>query len=366
MGEGDCASSAELGCRAGYGLDRHTSKGCTAALICCLVAAVSRSAQALEPDYRLDYRADSGCPDEAEFARLVRTQLVEFRDGEAGEAGAHALVRLQLEGDGVLARLELERRAGGRYEREIRGESCDEVASALAFVLAYALGGAEGAPETKAEKAPVRRPSGLAEAGRNSSASAHPARAEPRESGRPRLAWRLGFGVGLGVRTGLGPTWTPVEAAVIDVRRAGSEPLVLGLRASVLRAEPITRLDRFGETDFSWLALRLDACPLEVKAFDRLTLQPCVGAHAGRITAAGQPTPAAGARGRSAQRTWYDVTVAARLELRVLRTLYLEAQGDLIAPLTAYRFAFDNPDTEVYQVPDAAVAGFLGLGAHFP
>jgi len=172
--------------------------------------------------------------------------------------------------------------------------------------------------------------------------------------------------VGLGVRTGLGPTWTPVEAAVIDVRRAGSEPLVLGLRASVVRAEPVTRLDRFGETYFSWLALRLDACPLELKLFDRLALQPCVGAHAGRITAAGQPSPAPGARGRSSRRTWYDATLAARLELRVLRSLYLEAQGDLIAPLTLYRFAFDNPDTAVYQVPGAAVAGFFGLGAHFP
>jgi hypothetical protein len=70
-------------------------------------------------------------------------------------------------------------------------------------------------------------------------------------------------------------------------------------------------------------------------------------------------------RGREAAKLWADAALTARLELRLWRVLALETQAELLFPLTPYRFAFDSPDTPVYQVPRVAAAAFVGLAVHF-
>lgn len=300
---------------------------------------------------------------------LVQAQLDEAHE-PTPQARAHASVSLRSQAAGASASFELSREDGTRYGRELAGESCDAAAQGLAFVLAYALGGgdpanaplpeisARNAPAEPAPEAPNKAPQPVSTKLQSSPLAAA---FEPRAS-----RWRLGLGVQLGARTGLGPIWTPVESALLDVRLSGDSVVAPALRAAVVHAEPITRIDRVGSTEFSWLAARLEGCPLQLPLLAQLQLLPCLGTHAGRIVAVGQPSGAAAATGRRSQQLWLDVLGALRLELSLFRVLSLEAQGELLVPLTPYGFAFDNPDTPVYQVPRVAFAGFVGLGAHFP
>lgn len=314
--------------------------------------------------YYLAYVADAGCPDQATFAARVQAQLVEVRETTPGRARATVTLRNDSASPSASGSLELTRDDGTRYLRELSAESCDAAAQGLAFVLAYALGGGD------LETAPAQPFAAENAAPSPSEPAPAPAREEPAAAPAPvpadrRSAWRYGLSAQLGVRTGLGPIWTLVESGLVDVRRTGSGWWAPVLRAGVARSEPIVRIDRVGSTELSWLAGRVEGCPIQVRLVGTLQLLPCVGAHLGQITAAGKPSRGDGS-GRVAEQLWLDAVGAVRLELWLWRVLSLEVQGEGLVPLTPYTFAFDRPDTLVYQVPGLAFAGFVGLGVHFP
>lgn len=331
--------------------------------------------------YDLDYTADAGCPERAAFVAWVDAQLREAHETTPGSR-PRAWVRLQQVGPDVSARLELTREDGSSYARELGGESCDAAAEALAFVLAYALsGGDRGNAAVPAPPPAAATPSAPGEpaapAAATSSAPVEPAKpapsapaaavpaaaAEAPPSLPPR--WRFGFAAQLGARAGLAPVWTPVESGLFDVRRrkSGLAPV---LRVAVQHAEPVQRVDAFGSTEFSWLAARVEGCPLQLPLVETLQAVPCAGVHLGRIRAEGKPKDALSGAGRRVDEPWVDAVLALRLELTLVRLLQLELQADALVPFTPYQFAFDNPDTSVYQVPRLAWAGFAGLGLHFP
>ncbi|MES1186339.1 MAG: hypothetical protein ABUL60_21190 [Myxococcales bacterium] len=342
------------------------SRSAAALLLVVLAGArPSRAQPALT--YDLDYVADVGCPERAAFEAWVQAQLREARETTPG-AQAHAAVRLQAAASGATASVELTRADGSRYQRELSGESCEAAAQGLAFVLAYALGGgdAEDAPvpempQESPATAPARAAAPVSAPVETSSPQVAPIVAS---APRPRSSMRWGAALQLGARTGLGPTWTWVEAAALDLRRRDGV-LAPVLRVAVLHGEPIQRLDAAGSTELSWLAGRLELCPLQLPLARTLKALPCLATHVGRITAEGKPTSAP-ELGRRAREPWVDAAAALRLELSLFGVLQLEAQGELLAPLTPYRFAFDHPDTSVYQVPALATAGYLGLGAYLP
>lgn len=318
--------------------------------------------------YDLDYTADAPCPERGAFVAWVDAQLHEARETAPG-ARARAVVLLQQGPAGASARLELTREDGTRYSRELGGESCEAAAQGLAFVLAYALGGGDPLdaplpeiPPKPADPAPAPPVETPPPEPTLPSASAPPA--TPAAAVQQPSRWRFGFAAQLGARTGLGPIWTPVVAGLVDVRRrkSGIAPV---LRLAVLRGEPIRRVEAFGTTELSWLAARVEGCPVQVPLVGALQLAPCAGLHLGRISAQGTPSGNQGT-GQRANEPWADVALALRLELDLWRLLQLEVQGEALFPLTPYQFAFDNPNTSVYQVPSLAFAGFLGLGLHFP
>lgn len=318
--------------------------------------------QAEAPQYALEYAADPTCPGRAQFEGLISYYL----ESELPAPGARVQVGLS-EGDaGARGSLTLERADGTRYTRELGAATCQEVAPAVAFVLAYALAGRE-AEQAAPSTAPITEPTTVQPSAATSSLSTTEVTDRgPPSNRRAGSSWRFGVGVALGARTGLGPIWTTVEAARVEARRERDEdPLVLAFVASLLRDETITRIDRNGTTTFAWLAGRLDFCPVRLELQAWLSLLPCGGAHLGRLLATGEPLRGSGARGREVSKLWADAVLATRLELRLWRVLALEAQGELVVPLTTYRFAFDNPDTPVYQVPHVAAAGFVGLAVHF-
>jgi len=325
-------------------------RGLQAAASGCLLA-MSASGLASEPArYELDYSAEAACPSLAAFEQLVQAQLAEFGDASR-TIQARAIVRFRSSPAGAVGRFDLERQDGSRSSRQLESTSCEEAATALAFVLALALGGREAAPAGSASQPPLEAqlapepPAPTADRPRTA-ADVAPVRAS--------WHWRFGVGVQLGARSGVGPSVTPVGGGVI------------ALRIAFLRAQPITYSDDAGTSSFKWLAGRVEGCLWSARFFAALSASPCLTSQVGRLTVTGEPEALPGAAGGSAAKLWLEAGGALRLELRVVKSLSIEAQGEALVPFTRYRFAFDRPDTLVYQVPPLAAGAFLGLAAHFP
>lgn len=334
-----------------------------------VVIALTRLSRADSQALALDYDADATCPDQATFSALVLEKLaangVEESNGTRPQIAAH----IHAASSGFVGQLALRRSDGSSYDREVTGASCAEVANALAFVLALALGAQDrttpsvesAAPAVAAPPAAPPPVPALVPLAVTASASAPP----PPVTERPSL-WRLGASAQFGERAGLGaPTLALVGSALLEAHRIAVSPFGFTFRVGFSSANIATRSDANGSADLSWWAGRLEACPLRLRAFDRLALLPCVAADIGRQQVNGSPRSGPGSRTGTASKPWLDGLTALRLELSLTRWLSVELQGELIAPFTRYRFAF-NPDTLVYRAPGAATAAFAGLAAHFP
>jgi hypothetical protein len=334
------------------------------------VSLLSAPSWAAEPQrLELDYTAQASCPDARAFEQLVRSQLAESGETSA-ISPARARVGFRRSKAGVVGRFELVRQDGSGSSRELEAASCDEAASALAFVLALALSG-RGAPDLDSSpgQAPVAAPRVMAPSA-PAADQPRPGDAERGDAERGQVDsswhWRLGLGFQLGVRSGVAPRLTPVEAALLSLRRQHHASWGLGVRIGLVRGQPITYSNAAGDSTFKWLAARIDGCVWSAALSRFLVVTPCVLTHVGQLTVVGDPEPLPGAAGRRAAAAWIEAGAAVRLEMVLVKTLSLEAQGEALLPLKRYRFAFDRPDTNVYQVPPLAAHASLGLVVHFP
>ncbi|MEO7036846.1 MAG: hypothetical protein ABI548_23045 [Polyangiaceae bacterium] len=110
------------------------------------------------PPFALEYAADLSCPDAPAFSELVRAKLGPTAAPSAASAVPRVLVRLHATPSGFSGRLELHRLDASEYSREVSGGTCSEVANAIAFVLALALGAKDTAPEVAAAPEPPPPP----------------------------------------------------------------------------------------------------------------------------------------------------------------------------------------------------------------
>lgn len=312
------------------------------------LAAVGRTASADVTG--LTYDADSSCPDREAFVKLVEGQAPSLAL-EPWEANPTTIVvRLSVGSDESTGRLEIRRPPERPYVREIHGSTCAEVSTAVAFVTALALKGQrdEALPE------PPRAPAAPAP--------------QPEEPPAPRSSlfdnWALGVSGELGSRAGLAPLASPIEQIGVELRSRERAILSPIFRLALLRAEPVTRIDRFGTTRFTWLAARAAACPVRFSPIAIAAVLPCAGIDAGSIDTSGTPATSAGTPG-TVSSVWIDVFAAVRLDLQLLGPVFATAQGELAFPATQYRFAFD-PSTPVYDIPSIGGGVSAGLLVQFP
>jgi hypothetical protein len=313
----------------------------------------SQPARAEEPSpLRVSYQADASCPSANAFLDLVRTKVPSVGLSEASDEEADTFVILRSEGASFVGQLRMGRRDGTRYAREIVGASCEEAASAVAFVLALAVSGQEETmpPEKHAAAVPTTLP---AETERP---------APPPTVSLPDWGWTAG--AELGARSGLAPTWSLVEAGFGELCLRRATPTPLTFRLSLLRSEQVAYSDATGVTRFSWVAARGEVSMVRVRLVP-FELVPSLGLDVGRIRAVGAPFTPLG-RGRTQSSVWVDGMAALRLELRVWSMISAQVGGELVVTLTPYEFAFDTPNTPVYTVPNVAVAGLVGFAAQIP
>ena len=91
------------------------------------------------------------------------------------------------------------------------------------------------------------------------------------------------------------------------------------------------------------------------------SLAPCFVIELGAVTGTGSQIP------NSAERTnfWASAELQFRLELALGDAWFFTLEAGPAVPLTRYQFVFDNPNTEIHEVPAIAVTGALRMGASF-
>jgi hypothetical protein len=328
------------------------SRGTGSATGALLIALFLRTAHAQSAAPRgLSYQADAPCLDRAGFVAVVleRAARADLEPTDAQHAGI--LVALRASHDSFIGSVGIRRGDGDLYTRAVRAATCEEVSSAIAFILALALNGryeaaadgptASARPEATPEVPPATTPS--AETG---------------------SGWGWAIGGTVGARRGIAPSWAMTEQIAIELRSTSRATWAPSFRIAGLHAQPVTRDDPVGTTEFSWIAARASGCPLQATLATGVELMPCVGLDLGAIGAAGRPASAQGLP-RDTSTFWANAFGSLRLRFHLAGPLFGEIEPELILPFTPYDFAFD-PRTPVYSVPTVAGAGSAGLFAQFP
>ena len=244
------------------------------------------------------------------------------------------------EGEGFLGTLTVRHRDGEAGLREVRGETCEQVLSALALMGALAVEAraaaaaatvepAPAAPARAADPAPVDRP---------------PARASS-----PWIAGAEGGGASmLGVVPSVGAF---VDRAFLHV--AGS----WGTGTAAIES---------GSLRFDFLLLRADVCPWRIALGLGFAVRPCAAMGGGVVLAHGRGLPDAAA----STRPWIAPGAAGWLEIEAADPLRLGLRLGVDVPVVRDDFSVavgaSGPSRSVWTPPWATFTLALSAGVRFP
>jgi hypothetical protein len=366
----------------------------TAATLAILLAAGSGSAADTEP-IRVRFEAPPDCPGEAAFLDQVRARTAKARVAAAGEKARTFAVRLTQEGRSIHGRLAIEESAAQTEIREITGERCAEVVSALALITALAVDPqASTAPPARLPTPPppsFAAPPSIGSdpsAPGGSSVSVPPPRARlPPNHPAPYFhppswvdldvaplpvipgipleippLWRFSAGVEIAGVGGIAPALTVgsslfVEAALTDPRAVAFAP---SLRLALIQADsgyigPAPIVARF-----QLHLARAEVCPLRIVLGGGVAIAPCSSFEVGTLLAQGWASAASG----ESQRLWAAPGFGGRLRWTIAGEIELQIEGSGSLPLVRDTFVV-APSTIVHAVPAAAGWMAAGVGVHF-
>ncbi len=332
------------------------------ALIVPMLFASIAAAQPLPPEpIRVVYHAPEGCPDAAWFEAqiLARTQRVRLAAQE--ESGRSIDVEIE-EGGHTLGRLSVRGLDGGVTRREVAGDDCNEVASALALVAALVLD--PSAATTPVAMAP--KPAGPTVGPRPAPApppKARPAAAPAPRSERPPPAPRLRFSVGDSVLLASGVSPGALAGGVVfaQIAREASS-FSPALRVGLARALSGPIDTAAGAAHLDWTVGVLDLRPWSF-ALDRLVLAPTLEVEVGALHGSGWGV----AVPQHPTRPWMSLGVGAGASFRFYGPLFLDLTATASVPFIRDNFYFDpDPSRTVSRAAVVGVRGALGLGVRFP
>jgi hypothetical protein len=367
-------------------MTRHHAAGlavCAIAVI--LSGASSVFAQDRAEPIRLDYRASSGCPDEAGFLARIRARTVQARAALPGEHARTFIVTLET-GASPWGQVAVVGADGPPHPRRVEAGTCGEVADALALVVALAVdprslpGSAEAAggdqPQTTATAAPTPAATATAEPPVPPPQQAalrptRPAEAEPRppvtpvERPSPTVSSGVGalsIGADVSMSTGASPHVLASVSPFVGLRTRTRSVFEPSARLAFFRAGTPPLAAAGADAAFTWTVGRVDLCPFDLGR-SAIQVATCVRAEAGELdVAASHITPALTKR-----RVWFAAGPLVRAEWSFYRWGFLDLELGALFRVTNDRFYFvpDSPSSTVYQVPLVGVSAGTGLGVRF-
>jgi hypothetical protein len=334
---------------------------------------------------RIDYRAPAGCGQESSFLERLIARSAHVRQASPGEPSAVltvvVVVRVTRQGRVVHGHLVIQDVDGSPSSRDVDGDTCESVESALVLVSALAIdptatgatqtgqpvatgttgttvgndgGSAPGQETATPEKASKAVPAPDAAPPAPSASSETSVPSVPRGPALDtKQGWHLAVGAGVQAAWGTAPDVVAGVPAFVDLGRTGSSPASPwspSLRAGFLYANSGDQTVTGGEVRLVQTLGMLDLCPVRLSVWN-LRMIPCAHGEGGGVGASGQGiTPA-----RSQTRPWLAVGALGRVRYVAISPFFIELYGGLDVQLQRDRFFFE-PDNTVFRVP--VVSGF--------
>jgi hypothetical protein len=233
--------------------------------------------------------------------------------------------------------------------RQLQGVRCNEVARALAFVVAVLI------DPNAATRTPPSHPQAA-----GGSAAAAPVRRRSAPVAELPSRWRFGVGAELAAQTAVAPhvTWGPRMA--VGVHWIGPDGIdAVSARVSIGHVSSGSLPGGWGDASISWTAGRLEGCRGWWGKL--LSAEVCGSFEVGAIH--GQGWRASQTSGATAP--WIAPGGLVRGGWSLVDSLVVQASVGVFAPLMRPRFYFVGPDGTqlevVHEVPRAGVTGGLGL-----
>ena len=357
------------------------------------------AAQAGQEAIHITFGAPPSCPDARAFAREVQARTARAKLAAAGEARRRTFRVTVTQERGVSrGQLTIDDPAatGAPAVREVSGQSCAEVVSALALVSALAIdpnaSTAPRAPPAEVEQ-PAEAPAPPPPAGAAAPAAPQPDRPPRRTPARPAepppaappsgpTRWRLQGGAHATAVGAIAPDLVPGVHVFLDATRTrlegaedSSGPLSPSLRLGAISATSGVIDTELGTASFRWTVGRLEGCPIAIDLDAQVTARPCLELDVGALEGSGNGEAFSGRDSRF----WGDVGALLRLQWVALDLVLVEAEAGLTAPFVRYRFAFcrgpgsvagqpcpKDHELVVHETPGVGGSLGLGVGIRFP
>ena len=303
--------------------------------------------------FRLEYWADGRCPDAVEFARQIQTRAPRLRVAEADEPALGFYAELVEREGTATGRLTARSPDGREVVREVRGPTCDDVATALALIAALAAD-----PNQTVEAAPPRPIAPPRPAKQGAEPSRPP---EPVPEPDPEQRWTFGIGGGLGFDSSIAPNPGYCLGIAFDAEGYPGSVFRPLFSLSLMRAVASKTETQGGDATFDWVSFRLAACPARWPQETPLFVRPCGFMDIGLLGADVQ-------RGTSSQaetKTWFALGGFLRTEALVGEILSFQLDGGLTVPLIRSSFSAGADQPIAFQVPSSGILGRIGLSYRF-
>ncbi len=318
---------------------------------------------------RLVYESSDACPDREGFEALVRARTE--RALFVGPYSSARTFEVHLTG-GPSPRGQLTVRRDGIDEgaREVRADTCSDVAEALALVVALAID-----PNSRVGAPPPTGPPPASPTTSPPAAAAPPVQGAPpppasmdstpipdksEESSRPSsLPHTLYVGADLAMATGISLEPLVTVSPRRGWRAESTSPVAPSVSVGLIHATSGALSIPVGTASLAWTAGQIDGCVLSWPP-GRVRVLGCLRAEGGALTASGSDiTPL-----QSRTRAWFAAGPVARGEWALLPPLFVTAEVAAMVRLTADRFFF-LPDVTIRVIPVLGMEGSAGLGVHF-
>lgn len=347
-------------------------------LVAALLASEPARGDGTEP-IRIQVSAPEGCAGTDAFIAEVSARTARARLAGAGEVARSFTVTIVAAGKRARGTLVIEDPHGAGGHREVSGESCAEVASALALVTALAI---DPKASTAAKVVPRPPPPPPSPPPSLPPPTPPPPRIPQRPPpltalpwwgpvGGPLPAfpmappgprWRWSAVLRVGAASAIAPSVVPVLSGAIELARLDGL-LSPALRLAYVQADSGAQVVGLGpqRARFALLAGRLEVCPVRAVIHGPISAAPCALFEAGALAADGLSPFSPSTR----TRPWAAPGLGARVQIDVLGDAMVEVDGGAVFPLVRDEFYF-SPTLTAHVVP--TVGGFVGggVGMHFP
>jgi hypothetical protein len=302
------------------------------------------------------YRSTADCPDGKSFLDQLAKRTTMARLAAVGDR-VEFVVTLGKTDNHSVGRLERQSERGTVAIREVTGESCEQVADALALTLALIIVPGEDRAAEEPAEAPARAAPASEAVGRETSA-----RPAPRATDRPpppRRATPQEIATGLRalVATGVSPVALGGGGPFFDWHGRSESALAPSVRVGPALLMGSSDTSR-GDLKTILLVGRFEGCPLSLRA-SGVRIEPCVGLDLGRWSARRTSTTET-----SRSDFWASFLLTGRVGW-VGDWLLLEAHAGVGIPFTRYRIVYERPHESLYTVAALGFTGGVGAGFVF-